>query len=170
MRAFSAPLIALLIAAAGCPARAAAPSPKAAAIFDFDLQDTSLEGQMRGKRADEQARLAHLRQQLTDLLVQSGRYTSVDIKPVEQEALGADLRNCGDCDLAMAKKVGAQVAVVGWVQKVSNLILNINVQIRDVGTGQVVAAGSVDIRGNTDESWERGVTYLAQHRLLDNGG
>ena len=59
--------------------------------------------------------------------------------------------DCGGCEAALATKVGAQVAVIGWVQKVSNLILNINVVIRDASSGAVLHAGSVDIRGNTDE-------------------
>ena len=28
------------------------------------------------------------------------------------------------------------------------------------------ALGSVDIRGNTDESWRRGAEYLLKHRIL----
>jgi hypothetical protein len=39
------------------------------------------------------------------------------------------------------------------VQKVSNLILNINLYMEDVQTGRMEFARSVDIRGNTDESW-----------------
>jgi hypothetical protein len=62
--------------------------------------------------------------------------------------------------------LGAQLVVIPWVQKVSNLILNINVTILDAATGRVVAGGSVDIRGNTDESWSRGLSYLARERLL----
>ncbi|MDR3535877.1 MAG: DUF2380 domain-containing protein [Acetobacteraceae bacterium] len=58
-----------------------------------------------------------------------------------------------------------QIAVTGWVQKVSNLILNMNVVVRDVATGQTIAAGSVDIRGNTDESWSRALAYLVHNRL-----
>jgi hypothetical protein len=50
-----------------------------------------------------------------------------------------------------------------WVQKVSNLILNLNIEVRDTATDQVVYRTSVDIRGNTDESWLRGV-----RRLVDN--
>jgi hypothetical protein len=65
----------------------------------------------------------------------------------------------------MAQGLGAELAAVGWVQKVSNLILNINLQIREVATGRLVEAGSVDIRGNTDESWRRGVTYLIDRRI-----
>jgi hypothetical protein len=39
-------------------------------------------------------------------------------------------------------------------------------QVREVGTGRLVRAGSVDIRGNTDESWRRGITYLVNRRLF----
>ena len=50
-----------------------------------------------------------------------------------------------------------------WVQKVSKLILNINVEVRSVATGETVCVKSVDIRGNTDETWLRGV-----RRPVDN--
>ena len=50
-----------------------------------------------------------------------------------------------------------------WVQKVSNLILNINLELRDAATGQTLDVGSVDIRGNTDESWRRGARRLAEN-------
>ena len=49
------------------------------------------------------------------------------------------------------------------MQKVSNLILNINLQLRDVATGKLVQAASTDIRGNTDESWEHGIRYLIKN-------
>jgi hypothetical protein len=45
----------------------------------------------------------------------------------------------------------------------SNLILNINVEVRNVATGGTVYAKSVDMRGNTDEAWLRGA-----RRLVDN--
>jgi hypothetical protein len=49
---------------------------------------------------------------------------------------------------------------VCWVQKISNLILNINLRIEVTASGQVVFQRSVDIRGNTDQSWRRGVDAL----------
>ena len=49
-----------------------------------------------------------------------------------------------------------------WVQKVSNLILNINVEVRSE-TGATRYRGSVDIRGNADEAWLRGVRRLAEN-------
>jgi hypothetical protein len=54
-----------------------------------------------------------------------------------------------------------------WIQKVSNLILNINLEVRSE-TGATRYRGSVDIRGNTDESWLRGVRRLAEN-LSQNG-
>jgi hypothetical protein len=38
--------------------------------------------------------------------------------------------------------------------------------MRDVSTGRRIAAGSVDIRGDTGESWSRGLSYLLRNRIL----
>jgi hypothetical protein len=62
--------------------------------------------------------------------------------------------------------VGANWAAWGTVQKVSNLILNINVYMEDAESGTMKFARSVDIRGNTDESWRRGLDYLLRNYLL----
>ncbi|MGI9387195.1 MAG: DUF2380 domain-containing protein, partial [Methyloligellaceae bacterium] len=52
------------------------------------------------------------------------------------------------------------------VQKVSNLILNINIIIRDTASSKITRVMSADIRGNTDESWIHGVKWLVRNRLL----
>ena len=52
------------------------------------------------------------------------------------------------------------------MQKVSNLILNINVYMEDAESGKMKFARSIDIRGNTDESWRRGLDYLLRNYLL----
>jgi hypothetical protein len=53
------------------------------------------------------------------------------------------------------------------VQKVSNLILNINLYTEDVQTGRIEFAHSVDIRGNTDESWRHGLNYMIRNYVLE---
>jgi len=58
--------------------------------------------------------------------------------------------------------------VTGWVQRVSDLLLNINVVVRDVATGGRVAGGSIDIRGDTDESWTGGLADLIRNQILSN--
>jgi Protein of unknown function (DUF2380) len=38
--------------------------------------------------------------------------------------------------------------------------------IEDATTGRVLHAQSVDIRGDTDESWTRGLPYLLSERMF----
>src|SRR2546427_10403516 len=52
--------------------------------------------------------------------------------------------------------LGAERIARCWVQKVSNLILNVNIEVRSAATDETVYVKSVDIRGNTDEAWLRG--------------
>ena len=143
------------------PASALASTPTAV-VFPFAFIDSSLEL----PRADELARLHDVGEELRRLLAQSQHYVVVATASAEAKATDIDFVNCQSCAVAEAKELGADVAVVGWVQKVSNLILNINAVVRSTATGDIVSAGSVDIRGNTDESWMRGVRYLAANRLL----
>ena len=149
-----------------CSATAvAAADPSPAAVFDFAFDDTSLQGEVHGIEPAEQRRLSALNAELLAMLAQSGCCSMVDLKAVADQARASDMRTCNGCDVDLARKAGANISVTGWVQKVSNLILNINVVARDVATGKVLAAGSVDIRGNTDESWSRGLSYLLRNRL-----
>ena len=70
---------------------------------------------------------------------------------------------------AVGQSLRRKRAVVAWVQKVSNLILNINVRISDVETGKALKSGSVDIRGNSDQSWERGLKFLLEEHCSATG-
>ncbi len=138
-------------------------APQTVAIFDFDMVNTS----PAATTAAEADRLRSLDRQLHAALAAPGRYEPVDVGPVRGElARVSSIRGCNGCELDLARKAGAELAAYGWVQKVSNLILNINVVIEDAKTGQVVKADSVDIRGNTDESWHRGLRYLINERMF----
>ena len=146
---------------------AAFAAERTVAVFDFELIDTSLEGATNGPRADEQARLASVSERLRQRLTESGQFRLVDITPVAGEARASNLQACGNCDARLAKKLGAEIVITGTVQKVSNLILNMNIYVRDADNGRSLAAMSADFRGNTDESWSRAVDWLVRNRLLD---
>jgi uncharacterized protein DUF2380 len=136
------------------------------AVFDFELVDTSLEGATYGPRVDQQTRLAQIVDQLRDRLAKSERVSVVDIAPVAGQAKATNLRTCGGCEAELAQQVEADFSVTGWVQKVSNLILNMNIMVRDAKTGRVISLRSVDMRGNTDETWSRAIDWLIRHDLL----
>lgn len=154
--------------ALGFPAcEAAAAEPARAAVFDFEMIDTSLEGEMTGTRPDEWRRLEMIGDLLRRRLAESGRYTVIDQTPASDRiAAAGHIYGCNGCEVPIARDLGADLAITGTVQKVSNLILNINVYVSDAHSGQKLRATSVDIRGNTDRSWSRGLDYLVENRLL----
>jgi hypothetical protein len=155
-------LIALILLVSA-PAHA---QPAKIAVFDFELVDTSLQGEVEGPRADEQRRLREAGDQLHKALADSGKFIVLDIAPVYAAAHASNLQACGGCDVKYAQQLGADLAITGVVQKVSNLILNMNIYLRDTHTGRLVTAMSADFRGNTDVSWSRTTSYLLRNRLL----
>jgi hypothetical protein len=140
-------------------------------VFDLELVDTSLEHEMYGENPTEIRRLAQITKQLREGLKASGKYEVLDNAPAAEiiQKLRSDVRflhDCNNCELEVARSLGAELSLVGWVQKVSNLILNLNVVIKDVISGKVEKTAFVDIRGNTDRSWQHGIDYMLKHRLL----
>ncbi len=163
MRAFI--VFVLLLAPIGSrPIKAA--DPPWLAVFDLKMLDTSLQGQMNGPRADEHERLLRAGDQLRQELGESGRFWIAGISPVNAAAHQSNLQVCGGCDVELAQQLNADLEMTGLVQKVSELILNINLYLRDVHTGRLVTAASADMRGNTDESWSRTMRSLVHDRLL----
>jgi hypothetical protein len=154
---------ALMLLLVSTPARADAPK---LALFDFELQDTSLEGEMRGPQADEHDRLIRISDQVRRLLTESGKFQLLDISKVKGAAEGSNLQACGGCDVQYAQRIGADVVITGVIRKVSTLILNLIIFVRDVHTGELITAMNADFRGNTDESWTRATSYLVRNRLL----
>lgn len=152
---------------AGPGAVSAAQAATRVAVFEFELLDTSSEVDIRGPKPEEIRRLDLITDEVRRRMKEAG-YDVLDLSPQQAQIVeAAPFRNCNSCELPIAQALGAQIEVIGLVQKVSNLILNINFQLRDVATGEVLRAGSADIRNNTDESWLRGVSYLVRNRLLD---
>jgi len=138
-----------------------------AAIFDFELTDTSRENQLAPHDAEHQARLAFISERLRTKLAESGRFSVIDIAPVAKEARASNLQACGGCYLPLAQRVGAELAVTGEVYKISNLILRMLILVSDAKTGRVVTVAQASLRGDTDESWTRTLDWLVRNRLLD---
>lgn len=144
-------------------ASAAMAAERRAAFFGMRFIDTSL----GGDQGDEMARLARIEQTLTRRLSEEDRFDFVDIAPAAAKLDRiANIAHCNGCDSEIARELGADVAITGEVQKTSNLILSMTVYVRDAATGALVGGGSTDIRGNTDESWDRGISYIIRNRLL----
>jgi hypothetical protein len=162
MRAFL--VFAILAVLIPTPARA---EPPKLAVFDFELLDTSLEGEMRGPQADEHNRLMLISDQVRRQLSESGKFQILDITPVKAVAEASNLQSCGGCDVDYAQRIEADIVITGVMKKISTLILNLTIFVRDAHTGKVINVTNADFRGNTDESWTRATSYLVRNRLLE---
>lgn len=136
------------------------------AFFGLTMLDTSLQTTELGVDPAEQLRLESLETTVRDRFETEG-YTLVDLEP-ERTAIErvVNLAKCYGCDTRIAARLGADFSLVGEVQKVSNLILTVNLQLRDASSGDLVRGGVVDIRGNTDDSWARGMRYILNNRIF----
>ena len=116
----------------------------------------------------ERARLARTGAEFTRLLAESGRYRIMPVPGAVQTKItaGQTLGECGGCEIDSGEQLGADIVAWIRVQKVSNLILNMNVYMEDVATKKMLLVSSVDLRGNTDESWSRSLAYLVKNSVL----
>jgi hypothetical protein len=164
MSGFRVPVAALALLLAATTVAAAAPK---AAVFPFELNDVSIEGEVGGRRPDETQRLVLATQELRRLAAQDAGYELVELSGLAAEIeRAAPLYKCGGCEVSIARRAGADIAITGTVRKVSSLILSLRIDVRDVANGTLTRVLQADIRGNTDESWVRGIRWLVANRLL----
>jgi Protein of unknown function (DUF2380) len=134
------------------------------AVLDVELVD---DHENPLTRAAQEQRLARSGTQLRAELAARQLYRVVDEAPSVSlqrtlRSQQAFLYRCDDCAQQVGTQLGVDLVMTPWVQKVSELILNLNVQIYDVRAGAVAFTKSVDMRGNNDESWTRAVSYLVR--------
>lgn len=166
MRNHSSPLCSLVLAAVlllfGRLALAAESEPPTIAVLGFDLVDDHPDP----ARADLlRGRLSAIAKQLEQGLHERALYRVVDTAAAQDLITAQRERNeflyrCNNCLAEVGQRLGTRLVAVGWVQRVSELILNVNVSVQDSQTGVEVLTKSVDLRGNTDETWTRGVNFM----------
>lgn len=154
---------------AAADSAATAPAAKTLLMLDFELIDEQL-GSVPFPGKEERLRMVGER--LRERFVAEGLYRVLDAAPIARDIGEVQARSsflgCNGCELDLARKLGAQRVLLAWVQKVSNLILNLNIEIRDVESGRSVLNKSVDMRGNNDLSWQRAVDYMVRDMVERN--
>lgn len=176
LRQSTAAMLACFAMAGACATRAAEPVPaptRTMAVLDVELLD---EQGNPATRAAQEVRLREATAQLRRELAQRGLYDVKDAagaRDLERKLRSEHefLYRCDDCAAQVGERLGVDLVMTPWVQKVSELILNFNVQLVDVKGARATFTKSVDMRGNQDESWRRAVSYLvrdmAEKRALD---
>jgi len=136
------------------------------AFLGLGFVDLSTEGAYNGVRADETERLTMVEQLVEQRFLDEGLIL-VDLAPIKSKLESiANPGQCYGCDIRFGKSLGADYVVVGAVHKVSNLIVSMYLFVRDVHTGETLRAKAIDVRSNTDRSWQRGMTYILKNGIF----
>lgn len=122
-----------------------------------DLSDTSL-------ASEHEERMRSVSNLLRQELSKLPAYEIVDQTPAKAhiESLRAVqyLYKCNGCEIDVAVELGADQVLVAWVHRVSQLILSLTYEIREVPSGRALKRKSFDFRGDNDTGWSRAVTYM----------
>lgn len=158
--------VVLICGTAGVAVADVAAVPVRIAVFPFELLDFSA-AHAEGSSPGETTALTQSTEEARQELVQSGRYTLVDMAGVEAASTtDGGLRACRACAAALARRLGAQETLVGVVTKISMTEYVVRLEVSDVASGDVVSSFATDLRIGADYSWWRGVRWLMKNRML----
>jgi hypothetical protein len=166
----------LLVAIAATPTLAAV----RVAVFSFEIADpgaaTDATGQIsagafqlqqQGTPTDIR-RLALATDTLRTLLLKDPQLLPIDTGALAARiADAAPLHKCNGCEADLARLAGADMSILGTVTKLTSVLIHFDITVRDTTSGAVVRSVSVDVNGDTDDSWARGPRWLYKNRLAD---
>jgi len=136
-------------------------SLKRLVVLDFKLT-----GDLGGSNfeAAHKERIRVASEKLRDELKRNHLYNVVDdgaaLAVIERWSSEQNLHHCNGCELDMAKQLNAEQVLVPWIFRMSNLVLTMHVEIRDVATGRMLMKKALDFRGDNDIGWTRAIAYL----------
>jgi hypothetical protein len=137
------------------------------AVFPFDFHDAQQDGQMFSETDEDDARrLKLVADELKSLMRKDPKYEVVDLAPLEKQVEAASPFNkCDACEVPIAKEAGADLAVTGYVDKLSSALVSLRLVARDAHTGELKKTMQAQINGNNDDLWLHGVRYLWRNRF-----
>lgn len=145
---------------------AASPAAVRLALLPVTLEDASAGAGVVGATESDVKGLTDATDAVRQLLGHSGRYRLVEVK-AEGTATAPD--GCEDCDLRRAREQGADQSLAVVVRRIGRTEYTVRFQLRDAGTGTIIAAGDSGLRMGANYSWGRGAVRLVRERLLDDG-
>lgn len=151
-RALTVTLVAALTILPMTQSKAEPAALKTIVVLPFEIQDTSREV---GPADRHEAMLGRL---TTLVRNEIGHSYRVEPKNLTDEAVaavnaGTFLRGCNGCEIDITKRLGANYVLVGWIYKVSTLILALHIDVKDVTTGKTIYARVFDFRGDNEQAY-----------------
>ena len=130
--------------------------------FDGDPGDATMLAERRLRMARTSDALRHALQRADLYFVVDTPQLRADI---ERTKATQYLHRCNGCELDLARAAGARYVLIPWVYRMSQLVVTMHFEMKDVATGKLVMKRALDFRNDSDASWAREVDYLVRDML-----
>jgi Protein of unknown function (DUF2380) len=131
------------------------------AVLPFEIDDNSGEA---GAPDRHDAMLRSVTRIVSEKIASDGLFEVVPEARVAKAVAAVDpgtyLRRCNGCELDIAKRAGADRVLIGWLFKMSSLVMSLHVVMKDAATGDIIYAKTFDFRGDNQKSWKRAADYM----------
>lgn len=81
---------------------------------------------------------------------------------VSAAQLGTEVHNCNLCEFDLARQAGGDKVMIGWIYKMSLLILTLHIEIKDVSGEKTIIRKAYDFRGDNEYAWSRAAKYMVR--------
>jgi hypothetical protein len=81
---------------------------------------------------------------------------------VSSAQLGTYIHTCNRCEYDLAKQVAGEKVMIGWIYKMSMLILTMHIEIKDVASEKTLISKAYDFRGDNEKAWLRAAKYMVR--------
>ncbi|MES9852338.1 MAG: DUF2380 domain-containing protein [Candidatus Thiodiazotropha sp. L084R] len=130
-------------------------------VLPFEIVDNT---PMPGGQERNQKMLEKITQYIADNIDKERFFEVVPQSKVNETVrdakLGTDIRNCNLCEFDLAKSVAGEKVMIGWIYKMSILVLTMHIEIKDVATQQTFISKAYDFRGDNEKAWLRAADYM----------
>lgn len=156
-------VVGLLVLVAALVATPAAEAGEAdtLVVLDYEFDGDPGDATMLAERRQRMARMGKV---LREALGRSGLYQVVDSPQlradIERVRATQYLHRCNGCELDLARAAGARYVLMPWVFRMSQLVVTMHFEMKEVATGRLVMKRALDFRNDADASWEREINFL----------
>jgi hypothetical protein len=67
-----------------------------------------------------------------------------------------------DNEYDLARKVGGDKVMIGWIHKMSILVLTMHIKVKDVASEKTIISKAYDFRGDNEKAWLRAARYMVR--------
>ncbi len=153
----------LIIVFATLPGSATALQSERLVVLPFEIVDNT---PVSGGEDRNEKMLDKLTNFIAETIDNEGIFKVVSQSQVNQAVddaqLGTYIHTCNQCEYDLAKKVQGDKVMIGWIYKMSILVLTMHIEIKDVENERTLISKAYDFRGDNEKAWLRAARYMVR--------